>query len=152
MKRRYSIFALISGVMFLILISVGCSRTEGHNDKNSQAQQDAKLQQEVADATQKAKDESQQLNQQAKEEAQRLKEQAKAVEEGVKEGWSRAGGRPLDVNSATETELMRLPGIGPADARRIIRGRPYRSQRELVTRGVLSDQQYQGLKDFIIVK
>ena len=152
MKLRYSIFAVILGVVFLVLIPVGCSRTEGHNDKNSQAQQDAKLQQEVADATQKAKDESQQLNQQAKEEAQRLKEQAKAVEEGVKEGWNRASGRPLDVNSATETELQRLPGIGPADAQRIIRGRPYSSDRELVTRRVLSGQQYEGLKGLIAVK
>ena len=151
MKRRYSVFALIFGVMFMVLIPVGCSRTEGHNGKNGQTQ-DQQLKQEVADATQKAKDESRQLNQQAKEQAQRLKEQAKAVEEGVKEGWTRPSGRPLDVNSATEAELMRLPGIGPADAQRIIRGRPYSSDRELVTRRVLSDRQYQGLKGLITVR
>jgi len=49
MKRRYSVFALIFGVMFMVLIPVGCSRTEGHNGKNGQTQ-DQQLKQEVADA------------------------------------------------------------------------------------------------------
>jgi hypothetical protein len=151
MKRRYSVFTGIFPVMFLVLNLAGCSRTEGHNSKNSQAQ-DEKLQQEVADATQKAKEESKQLNQQAKEEAQRLKKQAQAVEDGVKEGWNRDSRGPLDVNSATATELQRLPGIDASAAQRIIRSRPYKSQQELVTRGVLSDRQYQGLKDLITAK
>jgi len=38
---------------------------------------------------------------------------------------------PIDLNEATEAELKSLPGIGPALARRIVAGRPYRSIEEL---------------------
>lgn len=37
----------------------------------------------------------------------------------------------IDINTASETELRALPGIGPTLARRIIEGRPYRTVDEL---------------------
>jgi len=37
----------------------------------------------------------------------------------------------IDLNSATEDELQELPGIGPAMAKRIIEGRPYKSLEDL---------------------
>jgi competence protein ComEA len=40
-------------------------------------------------------------------------------------------GRLINLNKATQAELEALPGIGPAIARRIIEGRPYRSVDEL---------------------
>ncbi len=40
-------------------------------------------------------------------------------------------GPQVDINSASETELRTLPGIGPALARRIIEGRPYATVEEL---------------------
>ena len=38
---------------------------------------------------------------------------------------------PLDVNHATETELARLPGVGPALASRIVAARPFADVDEL---------------------
>jgi competence protein ComEA len=40
-------------------------------------------------------------------------------------------GRRIYVNTATQAELEALPGVGPAIARRIIEGRPYRSVDDL---------------------
>jgi competence ComEA-like helix-hairpin-helix protein len=42
-----------------------------------------------------------------------------------------AAGRRVNVNTASQAELEGLPGVGPALARRIIEGRPYRSVGEL---------------------
>ena len=154
MVRRQLILIPTVGTTLLAFVLSGCSRSEGHDDKNTQAQ-DEKLQQEVADATQKAKEEANRLNQEADAEAQRLKQQAQAVKEGVKEGWNRSNNSQeglIDVNSASQEELERLPGVSPADARRIVRGRPYNSPRELLTRRILSDQQYEALKASITVR
>ena len=38
---------------------------------------------------------------------------------------------PLDVNRATEPELARLPGVGPALAARIVAARPFADVDEL---------------------
>jgi competence protein ComEA len=38
---------------------------------------------------------------------------------------------PLPINTATQEEIERLPGIGPVIARRIIAGRPYRTLTDL---------------------
>jgi competence protein ComEA len=43
---------------------------------------------------------------------------------------------PVDLNSATQAQLEGLKGIGPANAKKIIAGRPYQSVDELVGKGV----------------
>jgi competence protein ComEA len=50
-------------------------------------------------------------------------------------------GGPIDVNTASESELQRLPGVTPSMARRIYEGRPYRTLDELVERGLLSERE-----------
>jgi competence protein ComEA len=52
----------------------------------------------------------------------------------------------VDINSASRDELKTLPGIGDAEADKIIAGRPYLSKAHLVTRNVLSEGQYYALK------
>ena len=42
-----------------------------------------------------------------------------------------AMGKPLSLNHASAADLEALPGIGPALARRIVEGRPYRTYRDL---------------------
>ena len=51
-----------------------------------------------------------------------------------------AGSAKVDLNMATEKELERLPGVGPATARKIIAGRPYTSPADLARAGVSKRQ------------
>jgi len=59
---------------------------------------------------------------------------------------------PIDVNSASRAQLKTLPGIGDAEAERIIAGRPYRSKADLVEHGVLPAGVYLSIKGRIIAK
>src|SRR5215467_13154954 len=43
---------------------------------------------------------------------------------------------PVDINSATATQLKALPGVSEADAAKIIQGRPYTDKNQLVSRKV----------------
>jgi len=56
----------------------------------------------------------------------------------------------VDINSATKEELDALPGIGAARAEAIVKGRPYRGKDELVTKKVIPENVYNGIKDRII--
>ena len=47
-----------------------------------------------------------------------------------------ATGAPLDLNSASEKDLVRLPGIGEVTARKIVAGRPYSGINDLSRAGV----------------
>lgn len=42
--------------------------------------------------------------------------------------------RPIDVNSASKSQLMTLSGIGEAEAERIVAHRPYLTKAEIVTK------------------
>jgi len=78
------------------------------------------------------------------------KRDAKAIAEGIKEGWSRD--KPLDLNSATKEQLESLPEISATEADKMIAARPYDGPRDLVTRHVLSNAQYEKIADRITVK
>ena len=66
-----------------------------------------------------------------------------SVVSGVREGL-RSDGRPaaIDINAATEDQLVDLPGISGSRARKIIRGRPYKTSQDLVSRGILTQEQF----------
>lgn len=53
----------------------------------------------------------------------------------------------VSVNSASQSELEALNGIGPATAVKIISNRPYQTLEELVTKKALSRSSYEKLKD-----
>jgi DNA uptake protein ComE-like DNA-binding protein len=60
--------------------------------------------------------------------------------------------KPVDINSANEKQLKKLPGITDAEVRRIIAGRPYASKVWLVTNGVIGEGPYSNIKNLIVAK
>ena len=68
----------------------------------------------------------------------------------VSSAWAEAA--LLDINSATKDQLDALPGIGPARAEAIIKGRPYRGKYDLVNEKIIPQNVYDGIKDKIIAK
>jgi competence protein ComEA len=56
----------------------------------------------------------------------------------------------VDINSASRRELKTLPGIGDAEADKIIANRPYLTKTELVTKQVLPTGPYLSLKSRIV--
>lgn len=58
----------------------------------------------------------------------------------------------IDINSATAAELDALPGIGAARSAAIIKGRPYRGKDELLSKKIIPQNAYDGIKDKVIAK
>ena len=56
----------------------------------------------------------------------------------------------LDLNTATKDQLMSLPGITDADAQKIIDGRPYRAKNQLLSKGIISKDEYAKIKGQIV--
>jgi DNA uptake protein ComE-like DNA-binding protein len=60
--------------------------------------------------------------------------------------------KPVDINSAAKEQLMEVPGIGDATAQKIIDGRPYKTKHDLVTKGILTQAQYDKMKEMLVAK
>jgi competence protein ComEA len=58
----------------------------------------------------------------------------------------------ININNASEKDLDVLPKIGPVTAQKIIAGRPYGSVEELVSKKILTQKTFDGLKDKITVQ
>ncbi|MGB8889999.1 MAG: helix-hairpin-helix domain-containing protein [Candidatus Korobacteraceae bacterium] len=81
-----------------------------------------------------------------------LKQDAQAVAQGVREGLTRPSpDKPLNLNSASKAQLMSLPGMDDATADRVIAGRPYSAEHELLERRIVSREEYNKIADSITV-
>jgi competence protein ComEA len=67
---------------------------------------------------------------------------------GLDKGETASG--KIDVNGASQEELEKLNGIGPVTAKKIVDGRPYKTKRHLLTKKVVSQGEYDKIKDNII--
>ncbi len=56
----------------------------------------------------------------------------------------------VDINHATASELMQVPGMTETWAARIVRFRPYRTKQDLLDKGVVTSQVYDRIKDYVI--
>ncbi len=76
-----------------------------------------------------------------------LKRNAKSVAEGVKEGWSRDKTR-IDLNTASREELVST-GLTRAQSDRVMQHRPYAHPRELLTKHVLSEDEFKQIEPHV---
>jgi DNA uptake protein ComE-like DNA-binding protein len=79
-----------------------------------------------------------------------IKQNAKAMAQGIREGWNRD--KPLDLNKATKDQLTSLPGITSEKADRILENTPYDTPHQLVSRRILSEDEYSKIQDQITAK
>jgi DNA uptake protein ComE-like DNA-binding protein len=119
----------------------------------TQQPSDEQLKQKAAQTTQQVKQGAQQSAADAKVAAANAERKVNAIAAGVKEGL-KSDGKPaagtIDINSATEDQLVDLPGITGARAQRIIRGRPYGNPHDLVSNGILTNEQYGRISGQIV--
>ena len=57
----------------------------------------------------------------------------------------------VDINAAPEADIVSI-GVERAVAKKIIDGRPWRSKRDLVTKQLLTKEQYEKLKNSLVAK
>lgn len=134
-------------ICMLILVSaaVGCNSTTTED----QRRRDEKTREEAAKATERIKPELKEAGKELGQAAREAADDARAAAQGVKDGWNRDHSHPLDLNTATESDLESLPGITKTDAERIIRNRPYRSKNELVNRRIIPEESYDQIRDYL---
>ena len=87
---------------------------------------------------------SDELREKTAERTAEVKRDAKSVAEGVKEGWNRDEKR-VDLNTATREQLIET-GLDREQCDRVIAHRPYSTPRQLVTKRVLSDDEYKQIE------
>ena len=57
----------------------------------------------------------------------------------------------ININSATQTELEKLPGIGPVTAQKIITNRPYTDVQELLSKKAVGAKVFDQIKSIVSV-
>lgn len=57
----------------------------------------------------------------------------------------------VNINTASQSELEALPGIGPVTASKIISERPYQQVEELLNKKVVSKAVFEKIKDQIVI-
>lgn len=147
-RRRARVFAA-GCCAFCLLLPAGCATKE--TDQQQKERED-KTRDDAAKATERAKPEIQEAGRELGHAADEAAREARAFAEGVRQGWLQGGHHIVNVNSASESDLMELPNISQATARKIIRNRPYHDREDLLAKNVVSEEQYAKIKDIITVQ
>ena len=99
---------------------------------SSQQQSPDQIRRETADATAK------------------IKQDTVAVAQGVKDGVTKPN--TVDINSAPQPDIASTLGVPDAVAAKIVAARPYDNVDQLVTKRVVSDAEFDRIKDKVTVK
>ena len=67
-------------------------------------------------------------------------------------GEKSAKSEPVDINTASDSELKAIPGLGDAYVAKIVAGRPYANKTQLKSRNILPGPVYEKVKDLIVAK
>src|SRR6266496_2801000 len=67
----------------------------------------------------------------------------------AKDAKAAAKVKVVDINSASKVQLKELPGIGDAEADKIIAGRPYLTKAHLATHNILPHGVYENIKNLV---
>lgn len=70
---------------------------------------------------------------------------------GASSSLVKTGNEKINLNSASQSELESLAGIGPVTAEKIISGRPYQTIEELVSHKILGQKSFDKIKDQLTV-
>jgi DNA uptake protein ComE-like DNA-binding protein len=132
--------------IFLVVLAGACLLACGCSNQDTE-----KTKQEAAKATEQIKEGSKVAAVELKKDAKEAVKQTKAAAEGVKQGLQ-SDDPPVNVNKATKAQLQTLPGVDEETADRIVAGRPYHTRDEIGTRGVVSPDEFNTIKDKIAVK
>jgi len=100
-------------------------------------------------ACSKQQDNPDEIRQRTAEATETVRRDTKAVVEGVKEGMARDN-KAIDINKCSREDLLTLPGLSEREADKIIANRPFNDSHDLVSRHVVSENEYGKIQDRII--
>jgi DNA uptake protein ComE-like DNA-binding protein len=129
-----------------------CTTRNSDTSAQSQESKDEKAREQVANATQKVKEESRVAAKNLDEAAHQAAHDAKVAAQGAKEGWNSKEIGTMNLNSASKTQLESLPGLSARQSDEVINNRPYSSTHDLVTKGIISEPEYERIADRLSVQ
>lgn len=138
-------FAATLGVCAALLWMVSCTAS-------GKPESDQKIQQQAQQATENAKVAAQKAAAEARVAAANAEREANDVAKGVRAGIHNGKDKDhaIDLNSASRADLETLPGITPTAARRITANRPYDTPHDLVSKGVVSQSEFDRIAGEVV--
>ncbi len=88
----------------------------------------------------------------AKTEATKPAREAKAAAKPAAPAAKLAPGTRININTADQATLEKLPEIGPVKAKAIIAGRPYKSVEDVMKISGIKGKTFDAIKEYIVVK
>src|SRR5271156_3413869 len=125
---------LVSCILGIVLMAAMASCVATNETDQQRKEREDRTRENAAKAAENAKPEIKEAGRELGAAADEAAREARAFAEGVRQGWLQGGHRLVNLNSASKSELMELPGISSGTAETIIRGRPYHDIHDLLAR------------------